>query len=57
MNRKERRLALKSALAYKNLDSELIVIDNFNLESSKTKDMVKILEALNVYKKCFNCCR
>ena len=50
MNRKERRLALKSALAYKNLDSELIVIDNFNLESSKTKDMVKILEALNATK-------
>ena len=50
MNRKERRLALKSALAYKNLDSELIVVDNFNLESSKTKDMVKILEALNATK-------
>ena len=33
MNRKERRLALKSALAYKNIDKELIVVDNFNLEN------------------------
>ena len=37
MNRKERRLALKSALAYKAINSELIVVDSFKLESSKTK--------------------
>ena len=36
MNRKERRLALKSALSYKFIDKELIVVDNFNLESNKT---------------------
>ena len=42
MNRKERRLALKSALAYKNIDKELIVVDNFNLENAKTKDAKKV---------------
>ena len=51
MNRKERRLALKSALAYKNIDKELIVIDNFNLESNKTKDAIKVLEALKATNK------
>jgi len=51
MNRKERRLALKSALAYKKLDKELIVIDNFNLESNKTKDAIKVFEALKATNK------
>ena len=51
MNRKERRLALKSALAYKVIDQELIVIDNFNLETSKTKDMQQVLENLKINKK------
>ena len=51
MNRKERRLALKSALAYKNIDKELIVIDNFNLESNKTKDAIKVFEALKATNK------
>lgn len=46
MNRKERRLALKSALSYKFIDKELIVVDNFNLESNKTKDAIKVLENL-----------
>lgn len=46
MNRKERRLALKSALAYKKIDKELIVIDQLHLESSKTKEVKQILENL-----------
>ncbi len=50
MNRKERRLALKSALSYKFSDKELIVVDNFNLESNKTKDAIKVLEALKTNK-------
>lgn len=50
MNRKERRLALKSALSYKVIDKELIVVDNFNLESNKTKDAIKVLENLKVNK-------
>lgn len=50
MNRKERRLALKSALSYKTQDKELIVLDNLNLETSKTKDMLKVLEAIKANK-------
>ncbi len=48
MNRKERRLALKSALSYKVLDSELIVLDELKLESNKTKEMRDILANLKV---------
>lgn len=51
MNRKERRLALKSALAYKFKNNELIIIDNFNIESKKTKDMLKIMNDLKANKK------
>ncbi len=43
MNRKERRLALKSALAYKVINNELVVVDSFNAETAKTKDMKNIL--------------
>lgn len=50
MNRKERRLALKSALAYKAIDNELVVVDLFKLESSKTKEVVGILNNLKVSK-------
>ena len=46
MNRKERKLALKSALSYKVLDKELILLDQLKLESSKTKDMKNILNNL-----------
>jgi len=51
MNKKERRLALKSALSYKVIESELIVIDNFNMETNKTKDALKALENLKATKK------
>ena len=48
MNKKERRLALKSALAYKVIDKELIVIDDIKFETSKTKEMVNLLTKLNI---------
>ena len=48
MNRKERRLALKSALSYKVREENLIVVDNIEVASNKTKDMIKVLEELNV---------
>lgn len=50
MNRKERRLALKSALAYKAIDNELVIVDSFKLESGKTKEVVSVLENLKVSK-------
>lgn len=48
MNKKERRLALKSALSYKLIDSEMIVLDNFKLESAKTKEAIQVLTNLKV---------
>ena len=47
-NRKERALALKSALAYKVINKELVVVDEFKLESNKTKDMKTILNNFKV---------
>jgi len=46
MNRKERRLALKSALSYKVIDKELTIVDSFIAETNKTKDMKNILTNL-----------
>jgi len=51
MNKKERRLALKSALSYKVIESELVVLDKFEAETNKTKDMVNILNNLKLAKK------
>lgn len=48
MNKKERRLALKSALAYKANDKEIVIIEKFEAETNKTKDMLKLLENLNL---------
>ena len=50
MNRKERRLALKSALAYKTINSELVIVDNFTLTSGKTKEVKEILKTLDASK-------
>ena len=48
MNKKVRRLALKSALTYKANDKEVVVLENINAETNKTKDMLKLLENLNL---------
>ena len=48
MNKKERRLAVKSALAYKLLDKELIVVDDINFATSKTKEMVNLLTKFDI---------
>ena len=48
MNRKERRIALLSALSYKNQEKAIVVVDNLDLASSKTKDMVNALNALEL---------
>lgn len=47
-NRKERRLALKSALADKANEKGIIVLDSFKVETPKTKEMISILENLKV---------
>ena len=48
INRKERVLALKTALTYKLQEKELFVIENINIESLKTKEVKKLLETLNL---------
>ncbi|OGO04323.1 MAG: 50S ribosomal protein L4 [Chloroflexi bacterium RBG_13_54_9] len=48
MPKKMRRLALKSVLSAKAAEGNLVVVDEFGLETPKTKDMVRILEALGV---------
>jgi len=47
-NRKERRLALKSALTYLARDNGIIVVDSIKFETNKTKEMVNFLTKLNV---------
>ena len=48
INKKERVLALKSALSNKVQEKSLVVVDNFNMESTKTKDALKVLENLKL---------
>ena len=50
MNKKERVLALKSALSYKVQDGSLVVVDSLTLKTNKTKDMIKVLADLKVSK-------
>ena len=47
-NRKERRLALKSVLSEKVKDKELIVVENLELKSNKTKDFNNMLKDLKI---------
>ena len=49
--RKIRRLAMKSALSAKAIESEILVIDTLQLTEAKTKNVVKLLAALGVAKK------
>lgn len=51
MNKKVRRLALKSALSQKVIDQELTVLDTLVLDAVKTKSMVKVLENLEANRK------
>ena len=48
VNKKERRLAIRSVLSYKVLEKELTVVDKLELKEIKTKTMVKALADLKV---------
>ena len=43
LNKKVKRLAMKSALSSKLLGSDIIVLDSLNMEEYKTKTMVRVL--------------
>lgn len=51
INKKVRRLAIKSAFSTKVIDNNIIVLDKLEMSDYKTKDMVKVLGALGVNKK------
>ncbi|HZK20960.1 MAG TPA: 50S ribosomal protein L4 [Oscillospiraceae bacterium] len=51
INKKVRKLAIKSALSSKVANEELIIVDNVSLDNIKTKEMVKVFDALNTKKK------
>ena len=51
LNKKVRRLAMKSALSSKVQDGEMIVIDKIALEGFKTKDIAAMLKAVGSEKK------
>ena len=51
VNKKERRLALKSALSVKAAESEIIVVDKIVTDEYKTKKMVAMLNAVEATKK------
>ncbi len=48
VNKKERRLAIKSVLSSKVLENNLVVVDSLPFKEIKTKNMVKALENLKV---------
>jgi large subunit ribosomal protein L4 len=48
LNKKLKSLARKSALSYKAKDSSIIVLEDFNFDSIKTKSYVQLVADLNV---------
>ena len=50
MNKKERRLAIKSALSSKVVENKFIVLDELKFDDIKTKNMVKVLTSLDIQK-------
>ena len=51
LNKKLKRLALKSALSAKVAGNELIVVDEFKFTEPKTKEMIKVLANIKADKK------
>jgi len=47
VNRKVRRLALKSALSIKVRENNMIVVDDFKIDAPKTKDMIRFLSSID----------
>ena len=51
VNKKVRRLAMKSALSSKVAADEMLVVDDFSMDAIKTKEMANILSAVKAGKK------
>ena len=50
LNKKVKRVAMKSALSGKVNDNELILFENLDIAEAKTKEMVKVLNAVDAQK-------
>ena len=50
VNKKVKRVAMKSALSGKVLDNELVLVNVLTLKEAKTKEMVKVLSAIKAEK-------
>jgi large subunit ribosomal protein L4 len=48
LNKKTNNLARKSALSYKAKANEIMVVEDFDLESPKTKEFMRIMESLQL---------
>ncbi|MBE7653284.1 50S ribosomal protein L4 [Tenacibaculum finnmarkense genomovar finnmarkense] len=48
LNKNLKRLARKSALSIQAKDSNLVVVEDFNFESPKTKEFINVLKALDL---------
>ena len=48
LNKKEKRIALKSALSSKAIANEIVVVDKIAFDEFKTKAVIEMLKALNV---------
>jgi len=51
LNKKVKVLARKSALSYKVLEKELMIIENFNFDNPKTKSYLELLNSLSLTNK------
>lgn len=51
VNKKVRRIALRSALSLKVMDERMLVLDSFSIEAPKTKVMLDFLSAIDCGKK------
>ncbi len=51
LNRKVRRLALRSGLTLKAQSENIIVLDSIDMPAAKTKDFVKVLDAFKIERK------
>ena len=52
LNKKSRRLALKSVLSAKAAEQNIVVIDSIKMDAPKTKEFAKFMAALNADCKC-----
>ena len=51
LNKKVKQLARKSALTYKAKDGAILVVEDFNFEEARTKNLIALTQSLNLNEK------